>query len=45
MSNSFPELSFFIVDLILSMDVMPEYESQLREASFKAMNNQKEVEE
>ncbi len=34
-----------IVDLILSMDVMPEYESQLREASFKAMNNQKEVEE
>jgi hypothetical protein len=34
-----------IVDLILSMDVMPEYESQLREASFKAMNNQKELEE
>ena len=34
-----------IVELILSMDVMPEYESQLREASFKAMNNQKEVEE
>ena len=34
-----------IVELILSMDVMPEYESQLREASFKAMNNQKELEE
>jgi len=33
-----------IVELILSMDVMPEYESQLREASFKAMNNQKELE-
>tara|TARA_Y100001970_G_scaffold273540_1_gene371909 strand:- start:235 stop:1308 length:1074 start_codon:yes stop_codon:yes gene_type:complete len=34
-----------IVDLILSMDLMPEYESQLREASFKAMNNQTELEE
>jgi len=34
-----------IVELILAMDVMPDYESQLREASFKAMNNQKELEE
>jgi len=34
-----------IVELILSMDVMPEYETQLREASFKAMHNQKELEE
>ena len=33
-----------IVDLILSMDVMPEYESILREASFRAMNNQIELE-
>tara|TARA_B110001454_G_C12684195_1_gene419463 strand:+ start:49 stop:1122 length:1074 start_codon:yes stop_codon:yes gene_type:complete len=34
-----------IVDLILSMDVMPDYEPQLRAASFKAMNNQIELEE
>jgi len=32
-----------IVDLILAMDVMPDYEAKLREASFKAMNNEKEL--
>jgi HEAT repeat protein len=34
-----------IVDLILSMDVMSDYEEKLRQASFNAMNNQKELEE
>ncbi len=33
-----------IVELILSMDVMSDYESILRQASFKAMNNQIELE-
>ena len=33
-----------IVDLILSMDVMQDYESMLREVSFNAMNNQIELE-
>ncbi len=33
-----------IVDLILSMDVMQDYESILREVSFNAMNNQIELE-
>ena len=33
-----------IVELILSMDVMSDYESTLRQASFKAMNNQIELE-
>ena len=28
-----------IIELILSMDVMSDYESILRQASFKAMNN------
>ena len=32
-----------IVDAILSMDAMPEYESKLREVSFKAMVNEKEL--
>ena len=34
-----------IVNLILSMDVMSDYEGELRQASFNAMNNQKELEE
>ena len=34
-----------IVNLILAMDVMPDYESKLREASFKAMNNEQELSE
>ena len=33
-----------IVELILSMDVMSDYKSILRQASFKAMNNQIELE-
>ena len=33
-----------IVELILSMDVMSDYQSTLRQASFKAMNNQIELE-
>ena len=34
-----------IVDLILSMDVMVDYEGHLRQASYNAMNNQKELEQ
>ena len=32
-----------IVDLILSMDVMQDYEESLREVSFKAMKNEREL--
>jgi len=34
-----------IVDLILDFDIMPDYESRLREVSFKAMQNERELTE
>jgi HEAT repeat protein len=33
-----------IVEMILDLDAMPNYESKLREVSFKAMNNERELE-